>query len=101
MSQIQCEYCQKWLRSQRGLGQHLRVSQNCSSLKETAEGGTKLGNDSRARAGDESPAWKKSKHVSQETLDSDVEIGANDEEIEADVEVGTKCYEIVTSYCWR
>ena len=90
MSQIQCEYCQKWFRSERGLGLHLRANQYCSSLKETAEGDTKLGNNSRARAGDESPVRKKSKHVSQETLDSDVEIGANDEGIEADVEVGTE-----------
>ena len=90
MSQIQCEYCQKWFRSERGLGLHLRANQYCSSLKETAEGDTKLGNNSRARAGDEPPARKKSKRVSQETLDSDVEISANDEEIEADVEVDTE-----------
>jgi ribonucleotide reductase alpha subunit len=42
MSKVQCEYCQKWMKTKRGLAQHMKHSTFCQSIKKGLE---KIDND--------------------------------------------------------
>lgn len=73
MPEVQCEYCQKWMKSIRGLGQHLRHSEFCSRLKDEIETGARRGVDSRPSRRDIPHASKKTEDVDSENLNYEME----------------------------
>jgi hypothetical protein len=52
MSQIQCMYCNKWMKTKRGLAQHLNYSTECKKIKEGLENEQKHAKESTQSAVD-------------------------------------------------
>jgi hypothetical protein len=70
MSKVQCEYCQKWMKTKRGLAQHMKHSTFCQSIKKGLE---KIDNDydeSKPNGLDKLGYQKKTKRFGVESTDT-------------------------------
>jgi hypothetical protein len=76
MPRVQCEFCQKWMKSKRGLGNHLRQSEYCLQLKQRKEDIESSPNvrDDLKQSGDDTPQLKKRPyHLGMETPETHME----------------------------
>jgi hypothetical protein len=72
MPKIQCEYCEKWVKSQRGLDQHLRQSQYCLKLQEEIDKSANVRHDLKESGNDEPQIKKKTCHLDTETKETHI-----------------------------
>lgn len=77
MPKVQCEYCQKWMKSVRGLGNHLRQSEYCLKMKQAIESSPNVRDDLEQSGNDTPQCKKRPYHLDMETPETHMEHDGN------------------------